>query len=61
MFTKDFDFDLPKELIAQYPSAERGNDRLLVLNRRTGALTDAVFSDLPDFLPPDCLMVFNNT
>ena len=61
MFTKDFDFDLPKELIAQYPSAERGNDRLLVLHRRTGALTDAMFSDLPDFLPPDCLMVFNNT
>ena len=61
MFTKDFDFDLPKELIAQYPSAERGNDKLLVLNRKTGALTDALFSDLPDLLPPDCLMVFNNT
>lgn len=61
MFTKDFDFELPKELIAQHPSAERGNDRLLVLNRATGALTDALFSDLPGFLPPDCLMVFNNT
>lgn len=61
MFTKDFDFDLPKELIAQYPSGERGNDRLLVLNRKTGSLTDAVFSDLPSFLPPNCLMVFNNT
>jgi len=61
MFTKDFDFDLPKELIAQYPAVERGNDRLLVLHRRTGALTDAMFSDLPDFLPLDCLMVFNNT
>ena len=61
MFTKDFDFELPKELIAQRPSAQRGNDRLLVLNRQTGALTDARFSDLPDFLPPDCLMVFNNT
>lgn len=60
MFTKDFHFDLPKELIAQHPSAERGNDRLLVLDRRTGTLTDALFSDLPDFLPPDCLMVFNN-
>lgn len=61
MFTKDFDFELPKELIAQYPSTERGHDRLLVLNRKTGALIDAVFSDLPDLLPPDCLMVFNNT
>lgn len=60
MFTKDFNFELPKELIAQYPSRERGNDRLLVLDRRTGRLTDALFSDLPDFLPPDCLMVFNN-
>lgn len=61
MFTKDFDFELPKELIAQRPSAERGHDRLLVLDRKTGALTDALFSDLPSLLPPDCLMVFNNT
>ncbi|MGP1490496.1 MAG: tRNA preQ1(34) S-adenosylmethionine ribosyltransferase-isomerase QueA [Treponema sp.] len=61
MFTKDFDFELPKELIAQHPTVERGNDRLLVLNRQTGTLTDAFFSDLPSLLPPDCLMVFNNT
>ena len=61
MLTKDFDFELPQELIAQHPSAERGHDRLLVLNRRTGALTDALFSDLPGLIPPDCLMVFNNT
>ena len=61
MFTKDFDFELPKELIAQYPSAERGYDRLLVLDRRTGTLTDALFSDLPELLPSDCMMVFNNT
>lgn len=61
MFTKDFDFDLPKELIAQYPSKERGNDRLLILNRSTGNIIDAAFSDLPHFLPSDCLMVFNNT
>ncbi|MGP1454776.1 MAG: tRNA preQ1(34) S-adenosylmethionine ribosyltransferase-isomerase QueA [Treponema sp.] len=61
MLTNDFYFDLPKELIAQYPSGERGNDRLLVLDRASGRITDAVFSDLPAFLPPDCLMVFNNT
>ncbi|MGP1575920.1 MAG: tRNA preQ1(34) S-adenosylmethionine ribosyltransferase-isomerase QueA [Treponema sp.] len=60
MRTRDFYFDLPKELIAQYPSPERGNDRLLVLNKRTGAVTDALFSDLPTFLPDDCLMVFND-
>ncbi|MGP1594059.1 MAG: tRNA preQ1(34) S-adenosylmethionine ribosyltransferase-isomerase QueA [Treponema sp.] len=60
MLTKDFYFDLPKELIAQYPSAERGNDRLLVLDKRSGAITDALFSDLPKFLPDDCLMVFND-
>ncbi len=60
MFTKDFTFDLPKELIAQYPASTRGEDRLLVVNRKTGSLTDALFSDLPHFLPPDCLMVFNN-
>ncbi|MFC2289365.1 MAG: S-adenosylmethionine:tRNA ribosyltransferase-isomerase, partial [Treponema lecithinolyticum] len=33
MLTKDFYFDLPEKLIAQYPSEVRGNDRLMVLNR----------------------------
>ena len=61
MLTNDFYFDLPKELIAQHPSGERGNDRLMVLDRASGRITDAVFSDLPAFLPSDCLMVFNNT
>jgi hypothetical protein len=43
----DFDFDLPPELIAQQPPAERGQSRMLVMDRATGALRDASFADLP--------------
>ena len=41
----DFDYDLPVELIAQQPPAERGQSRMLVMNRATGALRDASFSN----------------
>ena len=58
MFTKEFDFDLPPELIAQKPSQTRGGDRLLVLNKKTGRLEDKMFCDLPEVLPKNALMVF---
>ena len=61
MLTSDFDFDLPEALIAQFPAAERTASRLLRLNGNTGALQDARFSDLPDFLSPGDLLVFNDT
>ncbi len=61
MFTKEFDFDLPPELIAQKPSQTRGGDRLLVLNKKTGRLEDKMFCDLPEVLPKNALMVFNNS
>lgn len=61
MFTKEFDFNLPQELIAQMPSNERGEDRLLVLNKRTGKTEDKMFSDLPNILPENALLVFNNS
>lgn len=55
----DFDFDLPPELIAQHPAAERTASRLL---DATGAtLADRVFRELPDLLSPGDLLVFNNT
>jgi len=55
----DFDFDLPAELIAQHPAAERSGSRLL---DGTGALpVDRVFRDLPGLLQPGDLMVFNDT
>ncbi len=48
----DFDFDLPEELIAQQPPAERGQSRMLVMDRATGELRDSRFADLPSLLKP---------
>ena len=61
MQTSDFYFDLPEELIAQHPPAERGDSRLLHVEGATGALHDRHFSDLPALLEPGDLLVFNNT
>jgi S-adenosylmethionine:tRNA ribosyltransferase-isomerase len=58
---RDFDFDLPAELIAQEPPPERGGARLLVLNRRTGAIVHGSIRDLPHLLVPGDLLVLNNT
>ena len=57
----DFDFDLPPELIAQEPPAERGQSRMLVMSRATGALRDASFAELPALLHPGDLLVLNDT
>jgi len=61
MRTSDFDFDLPEALIAQFPAAERTASRLLRLNGATGALQDASFADLPQFLQAGDLLIFNDT
>jgi S-adenosylmethionine:tRNA ribosyltransferase-isomerase len=61
MKRSDFYYDLPSELIAQYPSTERTASRLLVLDKKTGSTQHRQFADLPDFLEPDDLMIFNNT
>lgn len=61
METTDFSFDLPEELIAQYPSAERGASRLLVLDRATGARRHLATADLPSLIEPGTLMVFNDS
>ena len=57
----DFNFDLPPELIAQEPPAERGQSRMLVMDRATGTLEDAMFSDLPALLAPGDLLVLNDS
>jgi S-adenosylmethionine:tRNA ribosyltransferase-isomerase len=57
----DFDYDLPVELIAQQPPAERGQSRMLVMSRATGALRDASFAELPALLHPGDLLVLNDT
>lgn len=61
MKTSDFDFDLPPELIAQFPAQERSQSRLLHLDGASGVLADGRFSDLPQFLKPGDLLVFNDT
>jgi S-adenosylmethionine:tRNA ribosyltransferase-isomerase len=61
MRTTDFDFDLPDELIAQFPAKERSASRLLRLDGKTGKLADEKFIDLPEFIAPGDLLVFNNT
>jgi S-adenosylmethionine:tRNA ribosyltransferase-isomerase len=57
----DFEFDLPEELIAQHPLPERSASRLLVMDRRSGALSDRRFAELDRLLDPGDLLVFNDT
>jgi len=59
--TSDFDFDLPDELIAQRPPVERGQSRLLVLSRQTGAVEHSSFERVADRLRPGDLLVVNDT
>lgn len=61
MRTEDFNFELPQELIAQYPTEKRGSSRLLVLDRATGRRSHAMIRDLPIFIEPGSLMVFNDS
>ena len=61
MLVSDFDFALPRELIAQQPPQVRGASRMLRLDRSTGATEDRLFSDLPELLQPGDLLVLNDT
>jgi len=61
MLRSDFYFDLPSELIAQTPPEQRGDSRLLLMDRTTGRLQDSLFADLTETLKADDLLVLNNT
>ena len=61
MRVSDFDFQLPPELIAQCPLAERDGARMLAVDRRTGAYQDRTFRDLPFLLQPGDLLVLNDS
>ena len=61
MKSSDFYFNLPEELIAQYPAKERGKSRLLLMNRKTQSLEHRMIHDLPNILEKGTLMVFNNS
>src|SRR6516162_3495985 len=55
------DYDLPPQLIAQEPAAERDRSRLLVVDRARSAIGHHVFLDLPELLAPGDLVVLNDT
>ncbi|HUA83910.1 MAG TPA: tRNA preQ1(34) S-adenosylmethionine ribosyltransferase-isomerase QueA [Bryobacteraceae bacterium] len=58
MLLSEFDYELPPELIAQEPLADRAGSRMLVLDRTSGAWQDRAFRDLPSYLAPgDCLIL----
>jgi S-adenosylmethionine:tRNA ribosyltransferase-isomerase len=61
MFIKDFDYDLPKELIAQQPLARRDDSRMMVVRRREGTIEHARFSDFPERMNEGDLLVLNDT
>ena len=61
MKKSDFHYDLPQELIAQEPLAERSASRLLVVPPGEGAFSDLQVRDLPELLQPGDLLVFNDT
>lgn len=61
MQTSDFNFELPEELIAQHPSGQRGNDKLMYLNKTTGQVEHYKMEDLVDLVAPGTLMVFNDS
>lgn len=61
MLRSDFNFDLPDDLIARFPQAERSSSRLLKLNRNNGEIEHGKFTDVLSALAPGDLLVFNNT
>lgn len=63
IYTKlsDYDYSLPKELIAQQPLANREDARLLVLHRSTGKIEHRTFHEITEYLYPGDLLVLNNT
>ena len=61
MNIKEFYYDLPEELIAQDPLADRSSSRLLTLDKNSGAFSHHVFRDIADYLNPGDCLVINNT
>ena len=61
MKTSDFYYDLPQELIAQDPLEDRASSRLMLLDRKTGAIEHHIFREIIDYLNPGDCLVLNNT
>ena len=56
-----FNFELPEELVAKYPSDQRDESRLMVVHRDTGKIEHKIFKDLIHYFEEDDVMIFNNT
>jgi len=61
MKLSNFNFDLPSELLAEYPAANRDEARLMVLNRKEQTIEHKMFKDLIDYFNEDDVLVLNNT
>ena len=62
LFSLDsYQFDVPPELIAQVPAEPRDHSRLMIVDRASGSIDEAIVADLPSFLSPGDMMVLNNT
>src|SRR6185369_2825925 len=61
MHISEFDYELPDDLIAQQPLAERDASRMLVLDRQNGTWTDSSFRELPSYLRTNDVVVVNNS
>jgi S-adenosylmethionine:tRNA ribosyltransferase-isomerase len=61
MKLSEFSFNLPKELIAEYPNAHRDESRLMVVNRKTGKIEHKVFKDILSYFGPQDVLILNDT
>lgn len=61
MHINDFDYELPKELIAQTPAEKRDGSRLMVVDRSTGEVEHKHFYDILEYLGPGDCLVLNNS
>jgi S-adenosylmethionine:tRNA ribosyltransferase-isomerase len=61
MKLSNFNFNLPKELLAEYPAENRDEARLMVVNRKTKTIEHKLFKDILDYFDEGDVMVLNNT
>lgn len=61
MKLSNFNFELPKELLAEYPAEHRDESKLMVVHRDTGKIEHKMFKDLVNYFDEDDVMVLNNT
>ena len=61
MLVSEFDYELPAELIAQHPAAQRSASRLLHLDAASGAIEDLAFADFADLVDVRDALVLNDT